>query len=694
MPSRPLLALLVLAALVVPASASAHIERASYWPDPAPDCAVKPCAGGQVPKARSLAAVARARRTYVVCRPDSLRRLRRAVRRAVKSGYDVRPTDHRSFSARAGRRLLRVNRRLARRCRFGAIQPAVSKAGNNSTVVVLPGLYTEPRSRAARADDPACARFRLHNDKGESGAVGYEYQARCPNDQNLIAVVGRAVGSGSDPQPPLEDRRGIPNLGRCLRCNLQLLGSGVSADDVVVDAGRVASGDKGPREAVKDVGIRADRVDGFVLRNLKVRHAREHDIYVLESDGYRLDRFKVFWGGEYGVLTFVEDHGVISNCEAAGSGDSGLYPGAGAETGAQRPAGTVFRYSQRVHHCDSHHNLSGYSGTDGNATHIDHDNFYDNALGFTTDVFTAPGHPGYPQDSDLVEYNNFYANNLNPYASDVDDIQPTEPLPVGSGMWIAGGNDNVVRFNRFYDNWRRGAMLFAVPDATVCAPLIGTPVTGCSPEKLSTSYRNRFYGNIMGVAPDGAVQPNGQDFWWDAFVGDTGNCWYDNTAAPGARIVSAPASLPACDGGRNPGQSLGLGDLGNEAELASCFGAVFNGDYNADLCPWFVTPPRPGSGVSRAGAQRGLVAHHATTVGPTVQAADCRAWRALRPASRRALVEQLRLFFGARVSHDYGRGQILPDDRALRLVAGACRPGYAAAFKLYKLYGRAAAFTP
>ena len=106
-----------------------------------------------------------------------------------------------------------------------------------------------------------------------------------------------------------------------------------------------------------------------MLRNLKVRHAAEHDIYVLESDGYLLDRFKTFYAGEYGVLTFVEDHGLMQNCEAAGNGDSGLYPGAGADTGHQRDTEIYpkFRYSQEIRYCDSHHNTSGYSGTDGNA---------------------------------------------------------------------------------------------------------------------------------------------------------------------------------------------------------------------------------------------------------------------------------------------------------------------------------------
>ena len=68
-----------------------------------------------------------------------------------------------------------------------------------------------------------------------------------------------------------------------------------------------------------------------------------------------------------------------------------------------------------IRNCDSHHNTGGFSGTDSHGTLVDHNNFYDNALGFTTDVFTAPGHPGFPQHGNLIEDNNFYSNNFNPY---------------------------------------------------------------------------------------------------------------------------------------------------------------------------------------------------------------------------------------------------------------------------------------
>ena len=94
--------------LVVVVPGAAHIERPSYWPLPAPDCSVHPCAGGAVPVARSLASALNhtaGSKTRVVCQPDSLRRLTTSLRRAQQRGYDIRPTDHRKFSAGQAKRL-------------------------------------------------------------------------------------------------------------------------------------------------------------------------------------------------------------------------------------------------------------------------------------------------------------------------------------------------------------------------------------------------------------------------------------------------------------------------------------------------------------------------------------------------------------------------------------------------------------
>lgn len=118
-----LLTALALSALV-PAIASAHVERSAYWPDPAPDCSVKPCAGGAVPAARSLASALNRRApgdTRVVCQPDSLKLAEASIARARAHGYDVRPTDHRRLSKAQARQLLSINRNLFTRCKYKEI---------------------------------------------------------------------------------------------------------------------------------------------------------------------------------------------------------------------------------------------------------------------------------------------------------------------------------------------------------------------------------------------------------------------------------------------------------------------------------------------------------------------------------------------------------------------------------------------
>ena len=42
------------------------------------------------------------------------------------------------------------------------------------------------------------------------------------------------------------------------------------------------------------MGIRADRADGLVIRNISAAHAAEHEIYILETDGYLMHRVKFF----------------------------------------------------------------------------------------------------------------------------------------------------------------------------------------------------------------------------------------------------------------------------------------------------------------------------------------------------------------------------------------------------------------
>jgi hypothetical protein len=627
--------LIAIAVVLVPTFAFAHIERASYWPDPAADNSVKPAAGGSVPAIRKLYSALNKKKpgkTRVVCQQvpskklrktgsvkklsknKSIRKLDKDIKKARK-GYKLRASQPKiKLKKKKAKKLRNYNVKLLRQCKYKSIQAAVTASHNNDRVEIMPGLYTEPKSRAKPTNDPACEQYKITNDKNQAGAVSYAYQFHCPNDQNLIAVLGRALTNNPVPQPPRLDRHVIPDAGPCIRCNLQIQGTGASPDAVTIDAGNKASGDGAPIGSVKDVGIRADRADGFVLDNLKVRHAREHDIYVIETDGSHLNRFKAPYAGEYGLLTFVADHSLIENCDAWGAGDSALYPGASADLGEAMPPDQR-RYGTELRNCDMHHSALGYSGTDGNAVWVHDNEFYDNTTGFSTDVFTAPGHPGFPQDSDLVENNNLHSNNFNTYLppcpagqkpgpngpnQGCSDVTPTVPVPVGTGLWIAGGNANVIRNNRFWDNWRRGTMLFQVPDQFVCNDP-DNQVAGCDPTATvpATSYRNQFYGNKMGVAPDGSVQRNGLDFWWDqggVSVDpslNTANCWYDNTGPDGTAAsvtgVPSPSAPPPNNLPSDCNDSPSVGGPTQVSELLLCT-TVPKGDPS---CPWFTTPPKP-----------------------------------------------------------------------------------------------------
>ena len=581
----------VAALLAVPSVAVAHVERSTFWPDPAPDRSVKPAAGGEVPEYRSLGSALKqkpAGDTRIVCQDDSLKRAKQAIRRGRK-GFKFRPSEKkRDLDKRKARKLRKLNKRFAKECEYDSIQDAVDDSGNNDRIVIMPGLYTEPDSVAKPENDPACAGLTGPSDHG-TGAVSYRYQAKCPNDQNLIAIIGREALDAPEPEVnPSTDRHGIRNEGPCIRCNLQIEGSGVRPEDVTIDAGNGPTANGPEAGQGKDVGIRAERADGFYLRNVALQHAEEHGVYPIEVDGYVLDRVKMSFNHEYGHLAFTSDHGLLKRCEATGSGDAGVYPGAAPQTGEQTIE-KKRRFNTEIRKCDLHHNALGHSGSMGDAIHIHHNDVYDNAVGISVDSLSAAGHPGYPQDSLLVEHNRIYSNNLNPFEGETG-FAPTVPAAVGTGAWIAGGNANAFRDNRIYDNWRRGVMLFQVPDDIACD--LDEPHQTCAPGQFpeqTNSHRNRFFDNVMGVAPGGKERPNGVDFWWGNQEGDKNNCWFDNTGVDKseASVTAEPASLPA-----DCANSLGDGPVFHP-ELIACL-------LETPSCTWEQTPPQPGTAAARA----------------------------------------------------------------------------------------------
>ena len=551
---------LMLSALFVvgAGAAAAHEERPAEFPD----------GSGERPKFLGLDNPER----RVVCTPRSAERIAR---------MDAGP-------------LKRQNRALLRECEFRSIQSAINSIEKPQTsIYLLPGRYTE-RRWADKKRSEYCANLKTESEnpleevdyigsvpdpEGEKSsdpvAMSYADQLRCPGNLNLITVFGD--------QTPQNDSIKCDSEF----CGTQIVGTGPRRDSVVID-----------NRFERLNAIRGDRAGGLYLSNFTVQQAEFNAVYIIETDGFVVDRLITRANDEYGILAFASDHGLIQRSEAYYNGDSGIYPGSASDINGDNEEFEPTRYSMVLRFNRSHDNTLGYSGTAGNSVHAYRNWFYDNATGIATDSL-FPGHPGLPQDHARWNDNRIFSNNENYYTRYVDKgvcekpiekrgymqgvVCPVVPVPVGTGVLIAGGNFNSTDNNLIYDNWRYGTMQFWVP-----APLRDE----FDPTKLyDTSHNNRTFGNTFGIAPDGTVMHNGMDNWWDD-QGE-GNCWENNTSSRGEPTNNFAVEPAGCDEGGStwsPGTSAV-----KDAGFLSC-SQYDRSDptwRHPPECNWFDSPPKP-----------------------------------------------------------------------------------------------------
>ena len=416
------------------------------------------------------------------------------------------------------------------------------------TILVLPGVYLEEPSLAREAD--SCYRLPAQRKAGYQ-ILSYEQQKSCPHQQNLVGIFG------------LKD--------------LQIEGTGAAPSDVIFDA-----------QFQKLNVIRGDRTYGLYLRNFTAQRSTFNAVYVIEADGFVVDRVVGRWNNEYGFLSFAVDHGLFTGCEAYGNGDSGIYPGGTSDINRGRGF-DVPRYAIEVTACHSHDNTLGYSGTGGDSAWV-HDNEFDHNMGGASMDSLFPNHPGLPQNHALFEHNLIYSNNSNYYSYVRDGtcarpfllrgiekgvVCPAVPVPVGSGVLVIGGNYNVFRDNWVYDNWKIGFVQTWVPGF----------IRGDNqlPAQEETSHFNQYLSNHMGVAPSGERLPNGLDFFWDGQ--GAGNCWQAasaDTVEPLA-IVACPAGTP----------HRVIADPNKLVLFVDCAGYDLPTQALPAGCDWFDSPQRP-----------------------------------------------------------------------------------------------------
>jgi Right handed beta helix region len=464
-------------------------------------------------------------------------------------------TDQADFERRVAdfpTELKTANQALWTQCQttgYRYLQEAVNAVNQpNMIIKILPGVYLEEPSLAEPTGD--CAHLSAR--KAELGyqVLSWEQQVACPHNQNLVAVLDKK--------------------------NLQIEGTGAKPEDVIIDA-----------QYQRLNAIRADRSSGIYLRNFTAQKTTFNAVYIMESDGFVIDKMVGRWNDEYGFLTFADDHGLYTDCEAYGNGDSGLYPGAASDINKDRQY-DVDRYAIEIRNCRSHHNLLGYSGTAGDSVWAHDNTFTDNTVGVATDS-AFPNHPGLPQNHALFE-NNVIGDNNQDYYGHVRDgtcqkpypergyeqgvVCPSVGVPPGTGVINPGGNYNVWRNNWVYGHSYAGFVTSWVPgfvrnDMEIAA-------------QFDTSHHNSYYGNHLGEKPDGGSSPNGMDFWWDGQ--GVGSCWQSPSAG------SEPRVLPTCNADHRP---AGLGTARYVAEPDKVLKLYVCANYNLTTqripsdCDWF-----------------------------------------------------------------------------------------------------------
>jgi hypothetical protein len=345
-------------------------------------------------------------------------------------------------------------------------------------------------------------------------------------------------------------------------------------------------------------------------------------------------------------------------------------------------------------------------------------------------------------------------------------VEPVIGVPVGVGVLWPGMNDGRVFDNWIFDNWRRGTMLLSIPDAVVMPTPEGNVNPGIScptAPSITTSCNNRYFENHMGQAPPGFTKrawkglrfntphgdlkdrslPNGVDFWWDEWSGNTGNCWFDNTGTDGtaASVTGPGAGAPPETLPSDCASSNGGGDIDKTLILLDC-SMWDRGETAADFpsCDWFTTPPEPGTAAARREDRRSArelnaflktaeaermeerLANYSTadatiarsraaaaedigpfdadrlgaaplgpvTAGSVARLAQCRDWNAGDHAAKLATVYDVR----SQINLEDGVVEIpaLTDDEAFELFESACSNDFAAGFRLYKIYARATGY--
>jgi plastocyanin len=321
--------------------------------------------------------------------------------------------------------------------------------------------------------------FGIGGDKFEPGAA-YEFRFDTPgvyryycslHGSKTKGMIGEIVVGDGDAAAPVvkapvgSQRSGVLHVPRDYRTiqkavdaakagSLVLVSPGVYKEAVTVTTADIVIRGLDRARTVLDGGFVRDNgikvlADGVAVENMTARDYKSNGFFWTGVKGYRGSYLTAIRNGDYGVYAFDSTDGQFDHGYGAGSPDAGFY------IGQCYPCNAVISDSI------AEWNGIGYSGTNaGGNLLIVRSTWRYNRVGIVPNSGTEE--KLYPQHGVTVAGNTVYGNN-NAKTAAIDIAQ----LAIGTGILVAGGNDNVVERNLVYDHDLVGIGVIPLPERVI-----------------------------------------------------------------------------------------------------------------------------------------------------------------------------------------------------------------------------------
>jgi plastocyanin len=272
----------------------------------------------------------------------------------------------------------------------------------------------------------------------------------------------------------------------------------------------------------KQNAVLVDGADEVTVNGFKARRYRANGFFFTNLNGYTMTNLVAARTGVYGLYAFNTVGGRMTDSEAYYVNDGAFYIG---QTPPQdRPVQTLVR------DVEGWGAPAGFTGTNMRYVTITGSRFYNNAVGIVPNALDSEKYP--PAERNVITDNDIFWNNFNFHEGD-PPFAPREEgtaalVPVGTGILLLGGRDNLIESNRIYGNYLAGV-------AAIDGILLQE-----NPQAISLD-RNVVRGNAFGR---GGRDRNGRDLVYDGSGSD--NCF--SLDGVGVTVPEDRSTFATCTG--------------------------------------------------------------------------------------------------------------------------------------------------